>query len=181
MKKLCIFVIISVLVAALICCPIALAETAPSSGEGVQQSNESFAAYFEREWLDKIAQYICVFLGAVSAVAVTVSKVKKAHAALVADSRHLADSQHSLADTQRALAEAKEAYTSAADEVQNALGLVYASQKEISARFADSEATLERLKRAVTVGLCNNPELVQEGYAKEIAAILGVQHEEKHD
>lgn len=141
--------------------------------------DETFYAYFERVWLDKIAGYACVLLGAVSAVAVTVSRVRKAHVALVSDGERLGESQRQLASTQQDLAATREVFVAETQAVKEALAQVLAAQQALESTYSEVFDTLQNLRKAVLVGFCNDGELVRTGYAKEVARLLGVQDEEE--
>ena len=161
------------------------AEMDVAEPEQVQEVNvwkraegETFYDYFERVWLDKLAGYVCVLLGAVSAVAVTVAKVKKAHSILVASGEKLGKSQEDLALTQRDLAQTREVFVQETAAVKEALGDVLRAQETLNETYQQAFDTLENIRKAVLVGFCNDGELVRTGYAKEVARLLGVSDEE---
>jgi len=181
MKKwiiLVVCVLLTALCCAMTCAPVGLAESA-SDAETVPEAAESFADYFERVWLDKLLQYVSVLLGAISAVAVCVARVKKASASLDASNAKLGKRQEDLAATQRALCEAKDAYLSSAADMQRSLDDVLRRQQEILAAYQDNAHQTECLRQAVRIGFCNDPGLVENGYAKEIARLLEVPDDER--
>ena len=139
---------------------------------------ETFYAYFERVWLDKIAGYVCVLLGAISAVAVSVGKVRKAHALLASNEEKLGESQKRLDKTQAELAETRDVFLKETAAVKEALQNVLAAQEALQATYLSAYGTLDNIKKAVLVGFCNDGELVRTGYAKEVARLLGVNDEE---
>lgn len=143
-----------------------------------REEGETFYDYFERVWLDKLAGYVCVLLGAVSAVAVTVARVKKAHSILIASGEKLGESQRDLAHTQRDLAQTRDVFVQETAAVKEALSDVLRAQETLNGTYQQAFDTLENIRKAVLVGFCNDGELVRTGYAKEVARLLGVSDEE---
>ena len=163
--------------------PVAFAKAEAANQEGQATTweigeEESFADYFQRVWLDKIAGYVCVLLGAVSAVAVTVAKVKKAHDALVTDGAKLREEQKNLSETQSELAETREIFLRETEAMKEALGQVVTAQERMQNTYQSAYGTLDNLRKAVLVGFCNDGELVRTGYAKEVARLLEGDDEE---
>lgn len=183
MKKIVWLTVLAALVVSAALAPMAVASAETAETEKAvdnalrMEENETFADYFVRVWLDKMAQYACVLLGAASAVAMTVAKVKKAHKALTEDSERLQVSQKELARTQAELAETKEVFTEAAADLAEALDKVLAAEETLREAYGEAYGKLDDIARAVTVGFCNDKDLIKSGYAKEIARILGVNDE----
>jgi hypothetical protein len=119
-----------------------------------------------------------VLFGAISAVAVTLGKAKKAHDKLVSDADKLAVSQRQIAEVQGRLSENAACISKALCEARAAIDRLCAQQETLTDTYASAYGTLDSLRQAVSVGFCNDRELVQNGYAKEIARILEVKDEE---
>ena len=169
--------ILTICALAVLCAAVFAVVLCPATAAAESVAEETFADYFERVWLDKLLGYAGVLLGAVSAIAITVTKVKKAHQALVSDSAELARTQRALADTQQRLADAEAAYLAATEEMRRSLEAVCESQRALGDTYGEAYATLDSLRQAVTLGFCNDRALVQNGYARQIAEVLGVKDE----
>ena len=136
--------------------------------------SETFADYFGRVWMDKLIEYATVALGALTGVLVTVYKVRRAHAGLVADSRDMRRAQEDLAADTRRLVEAREGYLAMTEQLQQALASVRDAHLDLQRDMGALREDMHALSQAVGIGFCHSAELVQNGYAREVARVLEV-------
>ena len=192
MKKYCLFLMVMFLLflmvislsalSTLLSIPTALAQGAEEgevlSDDATEGQTYGFADYFRAEWLDKLMQYACVLLGAVTAVVATLRRVKSAHAMLQKDADALATAQNKIALAQQQLADTKQTYYDTVRAVQNTVDTCRALYDETAAMRREMAESITAMRRAMRIAYCANPDLVNSGCAQQIGRILEVTHEE---
>lgn len=142
------------------------------------QDDFTFADYFRTQWLDKLMQYACVLLGAVTAVAASLRRVNSAHAALQKDSAAMLAAQQDIGLAQRQLADTKQTYYDTVQAVQQAVDACTALYDQTAAMRTETRQAIEAMREALRIAFCSDPALVNAGCAKQIADLLEVPHEQ---
>ncbi|MBO4535302.1 MAG: hypothetical protein J5755_05135 [Clostridia bacterium] len=139
----------------------------------------TFAEYFEEAWLDKIESLVAVLLGAVSAVAVVLSKVRKGSKDVQATLSSLKERKELLDVARGELAKAEALYKETVDNLNAQLALLLASRQLTAEQIEGLSEMVSKLREGLTIALCNDPDLVESGHAKEIVKLWEVDGEEQ--
>jgi|GEM_PF-4030328 len=170
MKKILIIFFVFVLIIATLSFPIAFAE------DGREESETS--KYFREVWLEKLITALTVFIGVISALAVSAYKIfkvlKESKTALSSLSQKEVDLNSVIEETQEAKKKAIELY----ERCEN---LIFDNQRFIDQEIKRSEdfsKELEIIKKILYLYVTNNSEMVKKGYARNVAEIAGYEKEE---
>lgn len=141
------------------------------------QEDFSFATYFRKEWLDKLIQYCFVSLGALTAIMVTLKRVKTAHELLKKDATDIKTTQNKLDESDKQLQEAARLYRATLDVLDKTLAAIEAMRQDDAAQNTRTRETLDSMQEAMRLAYCTSPTLINTGYAKQIAEVLEVNDE----
>lgn len=142
-----------------------------------KREGESFVDYFRRVWLDKVLQYASVLVSSVMAVCLTVRKAKKAHDALVTDSQAMRQLQSALAESGKQFTKDADTYQTAVENMRQDVKALMDAERQLAQELQAAMVKLAALTQAVRIGFCNDKELVNNGFAAQIARVLEVQNE----
>lgn len=148
------------------------AETDTPDG-AVEESGEAVVKKWLHEQLPTtLASWLSVVLGAVTAVVVTLNKVKKAHGALTESVNKMQNVKAEWLNSSEEWQKAKALYEQTAACLKEVADESRAAWREVGEWRTDTKNSLDRLTNGIKLGLCNTEELVAKGYAKDIAAAL---------
>ena len=137
----------------------------------------TFSEYFEGVWLDKLANLLAVMLGAISAVLLVVGKVKKGYNDLQASLSSLRERKELLETSRADLAKAEALYKETVDNLNGQLALLLASRQLTAEQIEGLKDMVDKLRKGLGIALCNDPDLVESGHAKEIVKLWEVDGE----
>ena len=142
-----------------------------------QEEQFSFVSYFREEWLDKLIEYCFVLLGAVTAILATLKRVKTAHDLLKKDASDIKMSQSKLDESDKQLQEAAQLYRTTLDVLDKTLQAIEAMRQDGAAENTRTREALDSMQEAMRLAYCTSPDLINTGYAKQIAEVLEVNDE----
>ena len=136
----------------------------------------SVSDYFEQNWLDKLISYAAVLLGAVTAISVTIAKVRSGYKILTEGIDKVDAKGEGLRLSQEALAKAQKLYEEECAKLLDEIRQLQASRAEqavaldeIKRQLDSLKRQLDSLKRGMSLALVNDPDLVERGTARQIA------------
>ncbi len=129
----------------------------------------SVSDYFEQNWLDKLISYAAVLLGAVTAISVTIAKVRSGYKTLTEGIDKVDAKGEGLRLSQEALAKAQKLYEEECAKLLDELRQLQASRAEQAVALDEIKRQLDSLKRGMSLALVNDPDLVERGTARQIA------------
>ncbi len=144
-----------------------------NAAANAEPSGEDAAKKWLHEQLpNTLASWLSVALGAVTAVAVTLGKVKKAHGSLTESVNKMQDVKAEWLNSSEEWQKAKELYEQTAACMKEVADESREAWRAVDEWRKETQNRLDKLVKGVKLGLCNTEELVSKGYAKDIAAAL---------
>ena len=137
----------------------------------------NFTEYFYENWLDKVISIVGVIVGVLSAVGISLSKIKEAIKNFRASSELVVkkgDELQNANQSQKALnADVLKLY----EEVQGLMKTCVEIVTEQQYQKEEFQNELMKIQKALLIAFTNNSELVKKGQAVEINNVIGVKDE----